>query len=64
MSCSPCHADRELLKLLQEEFEALPPVLTAEVALGAAVAIAGEPAGLSFILTKELGENMDHVCLS
>ncbi len=36
------HADRELLKLLQEEFVSLPAILLAEVALGFTVATAGQ----------------------
>lgn len=39
------HADRELLKLLQEEFVSLPAALLAEVALGFAVATAGQQGG-------------------
>ncbi len=35
------HSDRELLKLLQEEYEALPVALTAEVALGSIAATTG-----------------------
>jgi len=40
------HADREVLKLLQEEFISLPSVLLAELAAGAILTIAGENSAL------------------